>query len=124
MTVDADPASLPGMGRYLITVVFALAGILGLAVGFLYLMKRFMPMTGGGRRMRVVESVSLEPRRALHLVQVSGRYLLVGSTDGSIRLIAELDPEQVDAQEPPSPPRRRFLDLLRGRGTEDGKDHS
>jgi flagellar biogenesis protein FliO len=36
----------------------------------------------------------LNPKRALHIVQVGGQTLLIGATDQSITLISELDPAE------------------------------
>jgi flagellar biogenesis protein FliO len=51
-----------------------------------------------GRRpagpMRVVARLALEPRRALYVVEVDGRRLLVGVGDGPLTLLCELQPGQ------------------------------
>jgi flagellar biogenesis protein FliO len=48
--------------------------------------------------VRVLQRVPLEPRRALYLIAAGKRVLLIGSGDGGApRLIAELDPELLDA---------------------------
>jgi flagellar biosynthetic protein FliO len=54
---------------------------------------------GSGRRhMRLLETMSLGPTRGLHLLEVAGRILIVGSTAGSVTLIAEVtDRESVEA---------------------------
>jgi len=109
-----DPGSLPGIGSYLITVTLMLLVVLGLAVGFIMLMRRLVPRPGSGRTIRLVETVPLEPRRALHLVACGDRILLLGSTDGSVRMLAELGKGEVDVDEKPAAP-LRFIDLLRGR---------
>lgn len=113
-----DPGSLPGMGNYLITMVIVLAIVLALAVGFIHLMRRLAPRPASGRAIRIIESVALEPRRALHLVQIGTRILLLGSTDGSVGMLAEIDSEQVDLPEPGRSGSGRFLDLIRGRRTD------
>jgi flagellar biosynthetic protein FliO len=109
-----DPGSLPGIGSYLLTVTLVLLAVLGLAVGFIVLMRRLVPRPGSGRTIRLVETVPLEPRRALHLVTCGDRILLVGSTDGSIRTLATFARDEVDLEQKPRTP-LRFIDLLRGR---------
>jgi flagellar biogenesis protein FliO len=48
--------------------------------------------------VRVLQRVPLEPRRALYLVAAGKRVLLIASGEGGApRLIAELDPELLDA---------------------------
>ena len=111
-----DPGSLPGIGSYLLTVTIMLLVVLGLAVGFITLMRRFMPKPGSGKTIRLVETVPLEPRRALHLVACGDRILLLGSTDGSVRKLAEFEKGEVEVEEKPRAP-LRFVDLLRCRKT-------
>lgn len=117
MTVGGvESGSLPGLWSYLLQVLIALAVIVALAAGVLYLMRRFVPAVRSGRRLQIVESVAVDPRRTLHIVKVGKRHLLVGSTEGSLSLLAELDDEDVAAADPPEPPSRRFVDVLRSLG--------
>jgi len=44
---------------------------------------------------RVVLRLPLEPRRAVYVLEVAGRHLVVGSSEGGIQLLAELDGEAV-----------------------------
>jgi flagellar protein FliO/FliZ len=55
----------------------------------------------GARRMRIAERLPLEPRRSLYLVEVDGESLLVGSSDGGVRLVKELERAEVDPAPPP-----------------------
>jgi flagellar biosynthetic protein FliO len=43
------------------------------------------------RQVKVIETTHLTPRRAIHLVQVGDRKLLIGATDQSISLLTEVD---------------------------------
>jgi len=104
-----DPSNLPGIGQYLLTTFLALLLVVSLAVLVLYLLRRVAPASG--RTVKLVESVPLEPRRSLHLVQIGDRILLIGSTDGSLTLIADFAKSAIELPEPR--PRRRFLDLVR-----------
>lgn len=62
-----------------------LAVVLGLAYLVLHQgLGRLVQRTQGGKRMRVVERVSLEQRRSLYLVEVDGQELLIAGTDGAI----------------------------------------
>ncbi len=47
----------------------------------------------GGSRMRVVERLSLEPKRSLYLVEVDGKNLLVGVSEGAVQLVEHLPGE-------------------------------
>lgn len=57
----------------------------------------------GGRRdgdalVKVRARVPLEPRRALYVIEVGGRTLLVGSSEGGISVLSELDGDAVAAE--------------------------
>jgi flagellar biosynthetic protein FliO len=43
-----------------------------------------------GQRMRVVERLGLEPKRSIYLIEVDGRSLLIGVSEGSVRLLEQL----------------------------------
>jgi flagellar biosynthetic protein FliO len=43
------------------------------------------------RQMRLVESVRLSPKQALHLVSVGDQQFLIGATDQNVALIAQMD---------------------------------
>jgi flagellar biosynthetic protein FliP len=47
------------------------------------------------RRLKVVESAALGTRQRLHIIEVDGQRLLVGSSDGSVRLVGRLSPGEV-----------------------------
>ncbi len=57
--------------------------------------------------MRVVEQLSLEHRRVLHLVEVDGHAFLIGSSEHAIQLIAALNDDRVDADAIKEKPEKR-----------------
>jgi flagellar biogenesis protein FliO len=57
----------------------------------------------GGRRARVMkvrERLALDGRRAVYLVEVAGRCLVVGAGEGGLSTLAEVDPSALPADEP------------------------
>jgi flagellar biosynthetic protein FliO len=52
-----------------------------------------------GNRMRVVERLALEPKRSLYLVEVDGKPLLIGVSEGAMQRIEQVSAEHV-SQEP------------------------
>ena len=68
---------------------------------------------GASRALRVAARCPLDPTHALYLVEVAGRYFLLGTADGSIARLADVD--GYVEPEPAAPPQRRFLDLLLAR---------
>jgi flagellar biosynthetic protein FliO len=65
------------------------------------------------RRLNVVETVHLSPRRALHLVQVGDRQLLIGATDQAITVLSEVEPAPLPGeQDTQAIPVGSFADVL------------
>lgn len=64
--------------------------ILKYAVPHLGVMKRFQQ----GRYFTVLGRYVLEPRKALYLVNVGKRYLVIGTADHAISLITEISEEE------------------------------
>ena len=74
--------------RMMLSVLFVV--VLGIAL--VYVLKRFGGRITGlpGKRIRVVETVALGPRRTVHLVEVGDRRLLIGSTNENITMLADV----------------------------------
>jgi flagellar protein FliO/FliZ len=102
-----------GYGWLLAETLVALIAVCLLALVALRWGLRRLGMPGsasGGGRIRVLERVAIDPRRSLLLVAVGARVLLVGSGEGPITMLAEIDPATL----PPLPERRTvaFKDIL------------
>jgi flagellar protein FliO/FliZ len=117
---DASPlpsVDLPSYGGLLLKTILALVIVIGLAWVLLrWGLKRLLPGTGrSAGEIRVLDRQSLDGRRSVVLVEAYGRYLLLGVGDGSVTLLAELDPETVAEAERQraSRPQKRFADVLR-----------
>lgn len=122
-----NPAAteLPSLGGSL-ALSFVSLGIVCL-VAFVVL--RWLSRRGLGQGqgpLRVRARCALEPRRAVYIVEASGRCFLVGVGDGPMALLAELDAAAVEASQPRPAPQTGFAEVLArtllrpGRGT-DGK---
>jgi flagellar biosynthetic protein FliO len=63
-----------------------------LGAGAFYISRRMGPRwnPSRGRHLRIIESIGLGPHRQIHLLEVDGRRLVVGSTAQAIGLIAEI----------------------------------
>ena len=72
------------------------ASALSVVLGFIVLVAALLRGLGfgnrrlGSRPMRVVDTISLGGRQKLHVVEVKGESLLIGSTDQSVNLLREL----------------------------------
>ena len=102
-----------GYGWLLFETLVALAGVCLLAlVALRWGLRRLGApgITSGGGRIRVLERLAVDPRRSLLLIEVGGRILLVGTGDGPMAMLAEIDAATL----PPLPERRTiaFRDVL------------
>jgi flagellar biosynthetic protein FliO len=72
--------------------------VVALAAGALYLSKKVLPniTKAGGREIQIIETAYLGPRKALHLVEIGGQRLLIGSTNESIAKLAEVGDTWLD----------------------------
>jgi flagellar biogenesis protein FliO len=123
------PRSLPpelaegelSLGWTLVRTLVVLAMVVGLA--WLTLNVGLRKLLGiragtGGSMVRVLERVALDPRRALFVVEAGGEVLLIGGGEGSLSLLAKLDPGQIEKWRAASPSviqQSPFLDKLLSR---------
>ncbi|MCL4559584.1 MAG: flagellar biosynthetic protein FliO [Chloroflexi bacterium] len=61
------------------------------------------PLKSASRRLKVIETLHLSPRRALHLVRVGDREFLIGATDQSIGMLSEIEGMPMPAPEDRAP---------------------
>ena len=98
-TEPATPAATMDFTWLFIKMLLVLGIVVILAILFL---KYIMPRTGlmnalqKGRYFTVMGRYQLEPRKALFLVEVGGRYLVIGSADHGISLLAELTKDETE----------------------------
>jgi flagellar biosynthetic protein FliO len=109
-----------GFGMALLKLMVALLVVCGLAYGALRLLRRHLVASGTrGSILRVVDRCPLAPRQNLWVVEVGRRRLLIGTTDGCIAKLAELEPGEVKADTRQEGARKSFKEVLTRRGTED-----
>lgn len=124
--LQTEPADLPGgYGVALLQTLLALAAVSILAwVVLRWASRRGFALGSLGGRVRVLERVPLDARRALYLVRVGNRVLLVGAGDNAApAVLAEIDPAELPPEAEPS--RTAFADVLKklgGRGRSTGGD--
>jgi flagellar biosynthetic protein FliO len=105
-------------------VFFKMGIVVVFIVGAALLLRRWQ---GGGwkgveRQVKVVETIHLTPRRAIHLIQVGDRQLLIGATDQAVTLLSEVDDDallHVDKEQPL--PVGTFADVLSYQTQPDGR---
>lgn len=104
-----------GYGWSLLKILIALVVVCGAAYGLLVLVRRLLPGTTSRGCMRIIDRCPLSSRQQLWLVEVTGRYFLVGATDTTLTRLAELDPADIPPEEEGARP-GSFLELLKGKG--------
>ncbi len=75
-------------------VLVALGAVLALMLATLRLLQRFAPAASGGRArlpLEVVQRLSLGPKQGVAVVRVGARVLVLGTGEGGVQAIAELD---------------------------------
>ncbi len=89
---DTEEVS-PGGGSDMLskmTVSIVVVGVLGVAAWIA--IKKLGPRVGlqSGRKINVVETVYLGPKKCLHLVEIDGQRLLLGSTAEGVSMLSHL----------------------------------
>ncbi|SNR86619.1 flagellar biosynthetic protein FliO [Humidesulfovibrio mexicanus] len=99
----------------IVKMVVALACIVGLIYGVVYVLKRLLPGAGaaGGERLgiQVLTQLNVGSRQRIAVIRVQDRTLVVGVTEGSINTLAELTPPDAAAKKEADDP-KIFSELL------------
>jgi flagellar biogenesis protein FliO len=85
------------MGAYLVSTTLVLLALAAASLIALRALRR----TGRARALHLRERLALDGRRAVYLVEVAGRCLVVGAADGGLAMLTEVDPAKLPADEPP-----------------------
>lgn len=85
-------------GGSLTRTLLSLLLVIGLAVAVMFLSKKVLPKVSAmaGKKVRVLETVSLGSRRAVHLLEVGDRQILIGSTQTTITRLADIPRDAAD----------------------------
>jgi len=111
-----DDTSLARLG---VQALASLVVVLGVLIVTVFIARRFLKpgaRTGAGGAVSVLQTTSLGPKKALHLVQVGGRTLLVAAAAEEIRLLADVTGDVTVAGDDDASPdgdAPRFTDALK-----------
>lgn len=97
LSSSLNSSTLPDAGPSLLRVLGALALVLGLFLGGVWLIRngRFSVLSQGRKqRLNVLESRSLGGRQSLYVVAYGQERFLIGSTPAGINLLSHLAPPQ------------------------------
>ena len=82
-------------------MLFALAVVLGIMLGALYLLKRIaghnLPGSGPESLINILSTRYLGPKSSIMMVEVAGRVLIVGVTVNAINLLGEIGDDKTVA---------------------------
>lgn len=97
---NARDIEKPGVVGAMVKMISALALVIALVYGALYMLRRLMGRrlkgSGGGGLLEVVQTTYVGQHKAISLVRVGRRSVLVGVTDSQITTLTELDVEETD----------------------------
>jgi len=97
---ESDGTSPPSIVAAVVKMISALAVVIAVVYGALYLLRKLMGRryggAAGGGSLEVLQTTYVGPHKAISLVRVGRRSVLVGVTDNHISTLTELDPEETD----------------------------
>ena len=100
LAVQEPPVEEINFGMLIVKMIF----FLGLVVALIYLvLKKFLPVLLHGaafrsRSIKILERVPVDQRRSLLVVEVQGKIYLMGSAEGQINILMELDPQKMNVK--------------------------
>ena len=85
----------PGAGELFRRMIFMVLLVIDLGAAAIYLSKKLLPRFTrmSGKKICVLETVHLGPRKSLHLVTIGKQMLLIGSTNENITKLADVTDE-------------------------------
>lgn len=84
----------------LLQTFLALGFVCGLAyVIFRWVLPRLSAVRSPGGMVRVVDRVGLDARKSLYVIEVTGRWLLIGVSESGVQLLSELDARSAEEAE-------------------------
>ena len=88
----AQPVDMLSTQVLFFKMTFAVLLVIGLGVAAIYISKKFLPKLSNlpGKKIRLVETVHLGSRKAVHLFKIGDQKLLIGSTNESINMLADV----------------------------------
>jgi flagellar biosynthetic protein FliO len=84
--------SISGGCEYFYKMLLSILVVACLGVAVVYVSKKLLPKMSNlpGKQIKIVETSHLGPRKAIHLIQIGPRRLLIGSTSETITMLADV----------------------------------
>ena len=81
-----------GRGELLRKTMVAVGLVIVFGAGAIYVSRKFLPKITNlpGKKVRIIETTNLGPRKAVHLLKIGDRYILVGSTNENVTRLGDV----------------------------------
>ena len=82
-----------GGGEFLYRAMGAVLLVVVLGIAAVYISKKLLPRITNipGKEIRIIETIHIGPRKAIHLIEVSNQRILIGSTNENIMKLADIN---------------------------------
>jgi flagellar biosynthetic protein FliO len=84
---------------WIVSVFLKMLLVILLIVGLAIVARKWMLAPGitSSKQLKVLETLSLTPKRSIHVVRWNEQVFMIGATDQNISLLSELDPSETGA---------------------------
>ena len=82
----------------MLQTVFVLAFVCALAYVVLRWLPRLQARVSPNSMVQVVDRTPLDQRKTLYVIKITGRFLLISSSEAGVQLIQELDPQLAEQE--------------------------
>ena len=99
---SSERFGVTGEREFFYKMLVSIVAVIILGAGIIYISKKLLPKISNlpGKQIKVVETTHLGQRKALHLIRIGSRRLLIGSTSESITMLSDVtEPGQSFAAE-------------------------
>ena len=115
-TLSERPARPMGYGTMLLRMLFTLGAVCLIAVvGLRWGLRRLVPDDRRPRHLAIVAHLPVGPMRAVFVIRVGSKHLIVGSADGGLSRLGELTEKEAEIFQDDNPLKndaKSFLNIL------------
>jgi len=103
LTIGSD--NNPDTNELFFKMILMVSLVVVFGAAAIYLSKKLLPRLSRlpGKRIQICETVHLGPRKAIHLIKIDKRTLLIGSTNENITRLADVTGQLSDVDLPENP---------------------
>jgi flagellar biosynthetic protein FliO len=85
-------ANSPGAREMFFKMMLSVLLVIALGAAVIYISKKFLPRITNlpGKKIRVIETAHIGPRKMVHLLKIGNQQLLIGSTSENITKLADV----------------------------------